>query len=215
MLTLLLARHGQTDANADGRIQGRGLDLPLNAWGRAQAERLAAHLAPLPLDHVYTSSLLRTRQTAAPLLACRPDLSATALADLDEMDWGVYEGQTFTRDEGFYPRYVARWTAGETGLAVEGGESPDDVAVRVQRAVRQIHAATPDGTVVAFVHGRLLRILIASLVPDLGLARMQEVPHANGSLSVLTLDGDPGAPVVTRESVNDTAHLDGLASAAT
>lgn len=215
VLTLLLARHGQTDANAERRIQGRGLDLPLNALGRAQAERLAERLAPLPLRHVYTSTLQRTRQTAAPLLARRPDLAATALAGLDEMDWGVHEGQTFTRSEaGPYRRYVARWTAGETDLAVDGGESPRMVSDRVCRAVRRIHGATPDGTVVAFVHGRLLRILLASLLPDLTLARMQEVPHANGGLSVITLAGPPEAPTVARQFVNDTSHLDGLAGAA-
>jgi len=68
MTTILLARHGETDWNRDGRWQGH-LDAPLNAVGLAQAAVLGAHVATLAVDALYSSDLARARQTAAAITA--------------------------------------------------------------------------------------------------------------------------------------------------
>jgi probable phosphoglycerate mutase len=207
-MIVLLARHGETDANAERRIQGRGLDTDLNARGRAQAGRLADHLADVPLGAVYTSALRRTHQTAAPLLARRPDLRATALADLDEMSWGVHEGQMggVALSE-VYRQTVAQWNAGALDERVEGGESPREVERRARRALRAIQAAHASGTVLVVTHGRTLRVLLGSLLPAYGLTRMQELTHPNASLTEVELAPDGAARLVRLAS---TDHLDGL-----
>ena len=205
MLTLLFARHGETDYNAAGRVQGRGIDSDLNARGRWQAERLAERLAAEPVEALYTSSLQRTHQTAAPLVARRPDLAPRRLPDLDEMDWGDYEGQAASASlKARYRRYVEQWEGGDFGLAVAGGESPRDVERRSRRAVDQIAAAHPTGAVLVVTHGRLLRVLLASLLPDYSLHRMQELTHDNTALSIV--DIGLGGPRL--RSLNDTSHLD-------
>ncbi|HEX8386221.1 MAG TPA: histidine phosphatase family protein, partial [Rubricoccaceae bacterium] len=71
-MTITLTRHGETDANAAGLAQGRGLDPALNAVGRAQAEAVARRLAGVDLAAVYTSTQRRSQQTAEPTLAGHP-----------------------------------------------------------------------------------------------------------------------------------------------
>jgi len=210
MLSITFVRHGQTDYNADGRVQGRGIDSDLNALGRWQAERLAERLEPLPLAGLYTSSLRRTHQTAAPLVARRSDLTPTPLSDLDEMDWGVYEGQASSSEiKERYRRYVERWNAGNFDHAIEGGESPRDVEQRALRAVAHIQSTHASGNVLVVTHGRLLRVLLASMLPEFSLHRMQELTQENTAVSVVDLgSGDPRVRLL-----NDTSHLDAAQAA--
>ena len=63
-MKLLIIRHGQTDGNVKGLVQGAGLDLPLNETGRAQAAAAAEKLLSLHLPVIYSSTMLRARQTA-------------------------------------------------------------------------------------------------------------------------------------------------------
>ena len=71
MTELLFIRHGETDWNRQQRFQGQ-IDVPLNATGQAQAQRLATRLAADRHDHFFVSDLIRARQTAAPLAAAAP-----------------------------------------------------------------------------------------------------------------------------------------------
>lgn len=210
VLTLTLVRHGQTDYNATQRVQGRGIDSDLNELGRWQAERLAERLAAERFDALFTSSLRRTHQTAAPLVARRPDLIPSALPDLDEMDWGRYEGSPASEEvRATYRRYVARWEEGDFDLAVTGGESPRDVEIRARRAIAQIQALHPTGSVLVVTHGRLLRVLLASMLPDYTLHRMQDLTLDNTAVTVLDLSTDgPRARLL-----NDLSHLDSAQAA--
>ena len=210
MLTITFVRHGQTEYNADGRVQGRGIDSDLNAHGRWQAERLAERLEPEPYTALYTSSLRRTHQTAAPLVARRPDLTARALPDLDEMDWGEYEGIVASveiREQ--YRQYVATWNAGDFAHPVSGGESPRDVEIRSRRAVELIQTHHSTGNVLVVTHGRLLRVLLASLLPEYTLHRMQDLTHDNTAVSLVDLVKGSAR----LRCLNDTSHLDAAQAA--
>ena len=92
MTTLLLVRHGETDWNAAGRLQGH-TDRPLNDYGRSQAEALAETLAADEIDAVYSSDLARARETAD-IVAARLGLPVAVHADLREKNWGNWEGLT-------------------------------------------------------------------------------------------------------------------------
>jgi broad specificity phosphatase PhoE len=95
--TLILVRHGETDWNAAGRLQGH-TDRPLNDCGRSQAEALAEKLAADQIDAVYASDLARARETAD-IVAARLGLRLTVHADLREKDWGNWEGLTAAERE--------------------------------------------------------------------------------------------------------------------
>lgn len=120
-------RHGETELNARGLIAG-STDTVLTALGRRQAVEAAALLADEPITAIYSSALQRTRDTAA-VIAERLELPVTAIAELDERNWGVLEGKPRgTR----YP--------GETP---EGAESVDEYARRVLTGLERIDSPLP------------------------------------------------------------------------
>ena len=205
--TLYLARHGETEYNRRRILQGRRINSRLNETGRRQAEALARRFAGVPLDVVYTSSMTRAVETAEIVLAGRSSVPVFRLADLDEMSWGVYEGEPSSD----YIQQVldeanAQWRAGVFDVPIEGGESIADVQARAVRAAEHIVAKHPGQTVLVVAHGRLLRVLLASLLDEYGLARMHEIEHANTSVNrVRCVDGRFEADLL-----NCTAHLDAV-----
>jgi 2,3-bisphosphoglycerate-dependent phosphoglycerate mutase len=144
--TLLLVRHGETDWNAEGRLQGH-TDRPLNDYGRRQARELAERLAGEErVDAVYTSDLGRARETAE-IVGARLGLPVGIDPDLREKDWGTWEGLT-----------------GDERVLVElVGESTEAHRERVMRALDRIAASHPSGRVVVVTHGGSLRRVQAAL----------------------------------------------------
>ena len=92
---LYLIRHGETDSNKSFRFQGQ-TDIELNEKGLAQAELLAEHFKNIRLDAVYSSSLTRARQTAAPLAAVH-GLEVQPVEDIKEIAFGEWEGLTYNQ----------------------------------------------------------------------------------------------------------------------
>jgi len=137
--TLLLVRHGETDWNAEGRVQGH-TDRPLNDFGRRQAKELADRLAGEGADAIYTSDLVRAKETAD-IVAERLGLTVVVDPGLREKDWGTWEG--LTGDERIHVEFE--------------GESVEDHRDRVMAAVRRIVARHPDQRVVVVTHGGSLR----------------------------------------------------------
>ena len=139
MTTLLLVRHGETDWNAAGRLQGH-TDTPLNDYGRRQARALADRLAGERLDALYASDLSRARETAE-ILGAQLGLSVELDPDLREKSWGTWEGLTSTERD-----------------AVEfAGESTEAHRTRTLAALLRIAARHPDGRVLVVTHGGSMR----------------------------------------------------------
>ncbi len=139
MTTLLLVRHGETDWNADGRLQGQ-TDRPLSDFGRRQARRLAEELADEKLDAIYASDLSRARETAE-TIGARLGLPVVLDPELREKDWGTWEGLTpVERDR---VEFV--------------GESTELHQERTLRALRRIAARHPGGSVLVVTHGGSVR----------------------------------------------------------
>ena len=140
MTTLLLVRHGETDWNADGRLQGQ-TDRRLSEFGRAQARRLADELAAQELEAIYSSDLARARETAE-IVGTRVGLPVTLDPDLREKDWGTWEGLT----------------AVERDRVEFVGESTEAHRDRILRALRRIAERHADGgSVLVVTHGGSMR----------------------------------------------------------
>jgi broad specificity phosphatase PhoE len=138
--TLLLVRHGETDWNADGRLQGQ-TDRPLSDFGRRQARRLAEELVDEELEAIYSSDLARARETAE-ILGERLGLPVVLDADLREKDWGTWEGLTSV----------------ERDRVEFVGESTDEHRDRILRSLRRISERHPDpGRVLVVTHGGSMR----------------------------------------------------------
>lgn len=204
MTRVFLIRHGQTDPNRLGLIQGQGLDAPLNATGQAQAAALAARFADVPLDAVVASPMRRARATAE-ALAAPHGLPVALDAGWMEMHWGVFEGLAPTDEtDTVFQRIVASWAAGDYADRVDGGEPLLDVQARVLGAWQRLLDRHAGQTVAVVSHGRALRVLLASLLHADGLRGMSAFHHANTSVNELAVDAHAA---VTPVVLNCTLHL--------
>ena len=146
MTTILLARHGETDWNREGRFQGHA-DPPLNEEGRAQARDLARRLADDPFDAVYSSDLRRAHETAL-IVAERHGVPVVTEPGLREIDVGSWSGLTRAEVEERFP-----------GAAHHDGESREDHLARVVDTVERIACAHPGRRILVVSHGGSLRAL--------------------------------------------------------
>jgi len=181
--TFYFIRHGQTDLNRKGIVQGRAVDSPLNETGHRQASAFYEAFRGIPFDKVYTSTLRRTKQTVQPFLEL--GIPTEELPGLDEISWGIYEGkeQDETVMAGF-DAIVSAWRNGELDTAVPGGESPNELVARQKEAVRHMLAQERESTVLVCMHGRALRIMLCHLTGT-PVRLMDDFPHTNTALYVL------------------------------
>jgi phosphoserine phosphatase len=150
---LLLVRHGETDWNRERRFQGHA-DEPLNDVGREQARKLAEALAGERIDAVYTSDLLRARETAE-ILAAPLDAEVVALRELREIDVGSWQGLSWPEIEEQDPEGVARWR--REGHGWHGGETYEELGVRIVAVLREIVARHANQRVLVVGHGGTVR----------------------------------------------------------
>ncbi|MEX1055947.1 MAG: histidine phosphatase family protein [Rhodothermales bacterium] len=204
--TLYFVRHGETDYNRLRIMQGRRVDSSLNDIGRLQAAALGSRLEDIPIDVIYTSALRRTTETADHVARNHSSAERKRTSDLDEMCWGIYEGEAWSDSlEAMLDEMYSRWERGEFDYRVPEGESILDVQERGLRAVERILDEHRGQTVLVVTHGRLLRVLLATLL-DFGLERMNEINHANTGVNILThIDGRFECTLL-----NCTSHLENV-----
>lgn len=181
--TFYFIRHGQTDLNLRGIVQGRGVNSPLNENGFKQAQAFFEAYKTVPFDKIYTSTLLRTHQTIAPFAAL--GIPVEAHEGFDEISWGVYEGkeQDETIMQGF-EALVAAWRNNNLDVAVEHGESPNALVVRQKAAIAHMLEQENENLVLVCMHGRALRILLCHIT-GVPVHLMDDFPHTNTALYVL------------------------------
>jgi alpha-ribazole phosphatase len=158
MTHLVLARHGQTDWNLEGRYQGHN-DPPLNATGRAQAGELAEQLAGRSFKAIYSSNLRRAYETAS-IIAERHGLAVQVDERLKEVDLGGWEGMLFSDIIAEYP---AEWEQRQRDPAHSrppGGESASELSIRVWAAVDEIARRHAPGPLLIVSHGLALAAVL-------------------------------------------------------
>jgi probable phosphoglycerate mutase len=198
-----LIRHGQTDFNKKGIIQGGGIDSSLNETGRAQAEAFHQYYKQVPFDLVVTSTLKRTRQTLEPFLDLGIEHYSTA--DINEISWGTNEGKSYNDIvRKTYQEVIGNWQQGEYEARFEGGESAAELGERVVRFVDYLKH-TPAKKVLICSHGRTIRALIC-LLKSLELNQMEHVDHHNTGL----FKGMYIPENFIFHLENDTSHLETL-----
>ncbi|WP_423145981.1 histidine phosphatase family protein [Rubrolithibacter danxiaensis] len=185
--TLYIIRHGETDLNKRGVVQGRGVDSDLNETGRKQAEAFYKAYRHIPFDKIYTSTLKRTHQTVKHFIDA--GISWTQYSGLDEMAWGVFEGQESTEDvKSAYDNMMQNWSAGELHLKFENGESPLEVKERQLEVLEKLIEENEDENILICMHGRAMRLFLC-LLTDCPLYEMEKFPHTNTTLYKVQYDG--------------------------
>ncbi|WP_242918563.1 histidine phosphatase family protein [Pontibacter liquoris] len=182
-----LIRHGQTDFNLQGIVQGSGVNSDLNAEGRQQAALFFEMYKAVPFDKVYTSTLKRSIQSVQGFLDM--GLPHEQHAGLNEISWGTREGTRITPEEdAYYYNMLQRWRDGETNVCIEGGESPALVAARQQPFIDLMLSRTEEETILICMHGRAMRILLSVLL-RYPLKCMDTFEHQNLCLYQLDYTG--------------------------
>jgi len=144
--TILLARHGETDWNRDGRWQGWA-DPPLNDAGLEQARALAEELRATPFDAVYSSDLRRARETAE-IVAEPHGVPVVVDAGLREIDVGSWSGLTRAEIDERFPN-------GDR----PDGETREEHRARVVAAFERLARAHGGERILVVSHGGTLRAL--------------------------------------------------------
>ncbi len=202
--TVYVVRHGRTAFNKKQLVQGRRINAPLDDVGIKQSEALADWFSDKTINHIFCSSLIRTRQTAEPI-AKLFKLPIQEFAELDEIDFGDLEGKpTEPKSSEFYAvREI--WKRGEIHHSAPNGESPIDVFKRAGTKGIELINNTNDDPVLFMIHGRLARILLSEWL-GLGLVNMHKIEHTNAAINILEYDSQAFRPI----TLNYTGHLDAL-----
>jgi len=203
---LYIIRHGQTDLNLKGIVQGRGVNSPLNEMGKMQAQAFYNRYRDEHFDKIYTSTLLRTHQTVAHFV--QDGVPMEQLKGLDEIGWGIYEGKEQTPEimEGF-SALITRWRNGELDTCVEGGETPNQLAARQREAISYILSKRDEKKILICMHGRAMRVFLSVLIHR-DIALMDDFPHTNTALYKVTYDSQ----AFTITDAYNIQHLEGLYS---
>ncbi|KNE65541.1 hypothetical protein AMAG_19487 [Allomyces macrogynus ATCC 38327] len=190
---LILCRHGETDANVRGHLQGSGIDPPLNDHGALQAAQLGSHLSKQApqVDLIVASKLLRAQQTADAIAGeYHPNAIRESYAELNEIHWGGHEGKPIPDMRSV----IAAWRSGDFECNLPGAESPNAMRKRsvgklldiVTDALARAEQEQRIITAVIVGHGLMFRILLAHILHG-SLRLMDTITVDNCSVTVLDL----------------------------
>lgn len=201
---IYLVRHGQTDYNLQGIVQGSGIDASLNETGRKQADLFFEKFNSVRFDKVYTSALQRSIQSVEKFIEM--GIPHQVVPELNEINWGTREGMKITPEEDAYYHDVLRqWQEGNVSLEIEGGESPQQVFDRQTKAIELILSNTQEEQILVCMHGRAMRVLLCQML-NYPLRCMDMFEHSNLCLYRLNYLGS----MFNVEQFNYTAHLNGF-----
>lgn len=200
---MLIARHGQTVSNREGRFCGHS-ETPLTALGVEQARALARRLAATPIAAAYTSDFARTIDTAAIVTVGR-EIRRTVDPDLREIHYGEWEMRREREIAREQREEFQRMVAEDPAWRPPGGESVAMVRARTWRALTRIMGRHRGETVLVVSHGTAINCMIAEIL-GMDLVHTFRFDVANCALSEVVVRNRK--PVVTL--LNDTLHLDGV-----
>ena len=185
--TIYIIRHGQTNYNKQGIIQGSGIDSSLNETGRKQAEQFYKAYHHISFDKIYTSELKRTQQSVEKFI--KQGVAMEVMPEFNEINWGKFEGLKGTPDSfKEYQAMIRDWKAGLLDRAAEGGETPNAMQKRQSIGLNKLLQKESERTVLIAMHGRAMRSFLCLLTKK-PLQQMDEFKHNNLCLYVVEYDG--------------------------
>lgn len=198
-MLLYCIRHGQTEHNADGRIQGQSESV-LSELGWRQSRATAEALAAAPIEAVYSSPLRRALDGAR-LIGDRLGLAVQVDDRLKELNAGVFQGLSWDEVGVRYPEEAARWRSHDPDYRIPGGESRRELMRRAAEVFAELQARTR-GRAAIIAHGGILAAAFKAL---LGIpAERNPFQLHNASISHLSWDGQYRLTLL-----NSVAHLGG------
>jgi len=199
--TIFLIRHGEVKWNRENSYIG-STDLPLNAHGRSQAGLVAECLAGRNVSAVYSSDLVRARETAE-IIAARLGLPVDTVPDLREVDYGEWEGLTESEVRERYPEVFVEWRLNPSRVRIPGGETFAELRDRAFPAFCRIAQAHAGENIAVVAHKSTNRVILCSIL-GVDINHYRRIGQGNSALNVIETRKD-GRMVV--EAINESGHL--------
>ncbi len=203
---LYLVRHGATEANErlPYILQGNAIDLPLSPTGERQARAAAEFLRSFPIRRVYSSNMLRARQTAE---AIAGQLGITPAVEplLHECDVGLWEGFDWGTIRERYPDEHRRFIENPAENPYLGGESYGDVLRRTRPIIEKLLDLHAGEKIAVVAHNVVNRALVADLM-GLDLRLAPKIIQANCGVNLIRRQGG----LTQLITLNAQFHVDGL-----
>ena len=208
MTRLILVRHGETDWNRELRFQGQ-IDVPLNATGQAQAERVAARLAGEPIDAVLSSDLQRALQTAEAVHGRHTGGGPPAvlpMPGLREQNFGVVDGMRVADIQEQHADAWAQWVRFDADYAFDGAETARQFHARVMAALHDIVMRHAGQTLVVVTHGGVLDMVYRT-AHGLALSGPRQAVIPNAGINRVDLQLAQASLHLRIDDWADTQHL--------
>lgn len=185
---LYIIRHGQTEHNAKGIVQGKGVNLSLNDKGRQQAEAFFKAYKEVPFEIVYTSSLIRAQESITQFKEL--GIPHEIFSELDEISWGDFEGAHATQESDLeFKQLLEKWKNGDIhAKPSETAESPFELQQRQEKFIEHL-LTTPEEKILIATHGRFIRAFMCTLTGR-PLSEMENFHHVNLCLYKVNLFSD-------------------------
>ncbi|AIR63633.1 histidine phosphatase family protein [Cedecea neteri] len=184
----ILVRHGESEGNQQGIIQGR-LESQLTARGLRQSFALAAELADLSVAHIYSSPALRAQGTAN-VLASELHSQITVDERLQERDFGLLQGKNVLEARKQHPELFAALLSGDPQRVSAQGESLNNVNNRLFSCLKTLNERHQNDTVIIVSHGHALEIAIWQLKGALITDDLRQYGHQNCSYSIMNISAE-------------------------
>ncbi|MBB3698554.1 histidine phosphatase family protein [Flammeovirga yaeyamensis] len=198
---IYIIRHGETDFNKKGYVQGNSVDSNLNETGIEQSIAFFNKYKNIAFDKIYTSSLKRTLQSVQPFINL--NIPFEQLSGLNEISWGEKEGRPLTpQDDLNHEKLLSEWNSGNYNYKLEGAESPHEVSQRQRLAMHYILSNQDENNILICTHGRAMKILVSTLMEE-PLMDMDQYEHSNLALYHLAYSNKKFRII----QANDIRHL--------
>ncbi|MFN8323236.1 MAG: histidine phosphatase family protein [Chitinophagales bacterium] len=185
---IYIIRHGQTDHNAKGIVQGKGVNLSLNEKGLRQADAFYEAYKHIPFQIIYTSTLTRAQESIARFK--NQNIPHEIFSELDEISWGNLEGTISTHESDVeFQTLIAKWRNGDIHAKPSPtAESPFELQQRQQRFIAHL-LKTPHSKILIATHGRFIRAFMCTLTGK-PLSEMESFVHVNLCLYKVNLNSE-------------------------
>lgn len=200
MTRIYLIRHGETEWNKQGRLQGNS-NVKLSPEGIRQAQLLAEHSPFQHIDAIYSSDLVRAVDTAK-ILAEKFNLEVQTLPELRETNFGYWEGKSIADLAEIYPDDFGKFFTAPEKCRPPHGETFLECQDRVMNAMNKIVAAHDNKKILVVSHGAVIRLILCAAL-GMPINKMWAISQFNVALNILRFDDLN----ITVELMNSTAHL--------
>jgi len=197
---VFLIRHGETEWNKTGRLQGNS-DTHLSPEGIRQAQLMAVHVPFNHIDAVYASDLQRAVDTAK-ILAAKFNLPVTTTPGLRETNFGDWEGRVISELLEESPEDFGNFFIKPDKVKPPDGEMFLECQARVMNALDEIIADHENQNIIVVCHGAAIRLILCAAL-EVRIRKMWAISQFNTALNVLVFEDG----LFSVEVMNDTAHL--------